>query len=135
MNRKSLFALWGVMFALCAALGFASEPENLTKALLVLAGLGFFVLGFALVRQAKKRGDGHTLALIRNLAALSLSLTAVLLILNFLSVRGSALLGNVLHAVLVIVSAPMMCCQYWAVSLFLWACLMITAWKNLKNKH
>lgn len=135
MNRKSLFALWGVMFVLCAALGFVSGPENLTKALLVLAGLCFFVPGFALVAQAKNSGDLHTLALIRNLAALSLSLTALLLMLNFLSVRGSDALGNVLHAVLVIVSAPMMCGQYWVVSLFLWACLMITAWKNLKGKH
>lgn len=133
MKQKDLFALWGVMFVLCGALGFVSQAENLIKALLVLAGLGFFVPGFLLLRRAQRRDDRHTLALIRNLAALSLSLTAVTLVLNFLSVGHSQVLGDILYHILILVSAPMVCCQYWVVSLFLWACLMITAIKALHN--
>jgi hypothetical protein len=42
--------------------------------------------------------------------------------------------GNLLHILLIIVSAPMVCGQYWVLSLFLWACLMIWAQKLLKKK-
>ena len=58
----------------------------------------------------------------------------VLLIANFLSVLGSELLGNILYYVLVIVSTPMVCGQYWVISLFLWAYLMIACMKALRKK-
>ena len=134
MNQKSCFALWGGMFALCAGLGFIAEPVGLLKALMVLLSLGFFVPGFLLLRDARRRGDRNTLALIRNLAALSLLTTLILLIANFLSVMAGEILGSILYYVLIIVSAPMICSQYWAVSLFLWACLMIAAGRYLKHK-
>ncbi|MBO5129280.1 MAG: hypothetical protein J6B95_02910 [Oscillospiraceae bacterium] len=134
MNQKSCFALWGGMFALCAGLGFIAEPVGLLKALMVLLSLGFFVPGFLLLRDARRRGDRNTLALIRNLAALSLLTTLILLIANFLSVMAGEILGSILYYVLIIVSAPMICGQYWAVSLFLWACLMIAAGRYLKHK-
>ena len=134
MNQKLYFALWGGMFVLCAGLGFIPEPTGFLKVLLVLLGIGFFVPGFLLLNLAEKNGDRHTLALIRNLATASLGLTVVLLIANFLSVLGSELLGNLLYYVLVIVSTPMVCVQYWAISLFLWAYLMIACMKALRKK-
>ena len=60
-------------------------------------------------------------------------LTLVLLVCNFLSVLGSEALGNVLHYMLIILSTPMVCCGAWGLSLFLWACLLFTAQKQLKN--
>ena len=134
MNQKLYFALWGGMFVLCAGLGFIPEPTGFLKVLLVLLGIGFFVPGFLLLNLAEKNGDRHTLALIRNLATASLGLTVVLLIANFLSVLGSELLGNILYYVLVIVSTPMVCGQYWGISLFLWAYLMIACMKALRKK-
>ena len=134
MNQKLYFALWGGMFVLCAGLGFIPEPTGFLKVLLVLLGIGFFVPGFLLLNLAEKNGDRHTLALIRNLATASLGLTVVLLIANFLSVLGSELLGNILYYVLVIVSTPMVCGQYWVISLFLWAYLMIACMKALRKK-
>lgn len=133
MKRKNLFALWGGLYGICAALGFISGAENLGKALLILAGLSFFAVGFALLRQAQKRNDRPTLVLLRDLSALSLGLTAVVLALNFWSVGKSQRLGDILNSVLVIVSSPMFCCQYWVISLFLWACLMLTAAKTLRK--
>lgn len=133
MKRKDLLALWGGWFVICAGLGFWTGADGLGKALLVMAGVGFFVPGFFLLHQAKRKRDGHTLELIRNLAALSLGLTVVVLILNFCSVGKSEALGDVLHVILGIVSSPMLCCQYWVVSLFLWACLLIAAGKALKG--
>ena len=43
MTEKKLYMLWGVLFILCAALGFIPEPEGLLKALLVLVSILFFV--------------------------------------------------------------------------------------------
>lgn len=134
MNKNLYFALWGGLFVLCAGLGFLPEPTGLVKAVLVLLSAGFFVPPFLLLRDAAKSGHRNTLMLLRNLAVWSLLITAVLLIANFLSVMGGETLGNILYYVLVIVSAPMVCSQYWAVSLFLWACLMIAAQKELKRK-
>ena len=134
MNQKRYFALWGGLFALCAGLGFFSEPDGLLKAVMVLLSLGFFIPGFLLLRDARQRGDRDVIKLIRNLAALSLLSTVILLIANFMSVMAGEILGTMLYYVLIIVSAPMICGQYWAVSLFLWAALMLSAVKELKHK-
>lgn len=133
MNQKRYFALWGGLFALCAGLGFIPEPEGLVKAVMVLLSLGFFIPGFLLLRDARQRGDRDVIKLIRNLAALSLLSTVILLIANFMSVMAGEILGTILYYVLIIVSAPMICGQYWAVSLFLWAALMLSAMKELKR--
>ncbi|MBQ7800928.1 MAG: hypothetical protein IJ375_01230 [Oscillospiraceae bacterium] len=134
MNKKILFALWGGLFALCAGLGFIPEPTGFLKFLLAALSVGFFVPGFLLLRECGKTGDRHTLQLVRNLSALSLAVTLALLIANFLSVLGSETLGSILYYMLVIVSSPMVCGQYWVLSLFLWACLMIASGKALKKK-
>ena len=129
MNQKILFPLWGGLFCLCAGLGFIPEPEGLLKAIMVMLSVGFFVPGFLLLDC----GNRQTL-LVRNLAALSLAMTLLLLIGNFLSVMGTPVLGDILHYMLIIISAPMVCGQYWFLSLFLWACLFFTARSKLKQK-
>ena len=124
MKKKSLFALWGGLFLVCGGLGFVPEPAGVVRWLLTVLSILFFLPPAVLVYQGRKDGDGHLLALIRNLSALSLGLTALLLILNFLTAFRSEVLGNILHAVLVVVSSPMICSGYWVLSLFLWACLL-----------
>lgn len=134
MNQKYLFALWGGLFALCAALGFIPEPDGALKILMMLLSLAFFVPGALLLRHSHRTGDRLTPLLVRNLSAASLILTAILIIANFLSVLASTFWGNVLYSILVIVSSPMICSGYWALSLFLWASLMITAARQAKAK-
>ena len=124
MKKKSLFALWGGLFLVCGGLGFVPEPAGVVRWLLTVLSILFFLPPAVLVYQGRKTGDAHLLALIRNLSALSLGLTALLLILNFLTAFRSEVLGNILHAVLVVVSSPMICSVYWVLSLFLWACLL-----------
>ncbi len=133
MKKSILYSIWAGLFIICAGLGFIPEPVGFPRFLLTALSIGFFVPPALLLHQAAKAKDAHTLLLIRNFSALSLLLTMVLLILNFLSVLHSALLGNILHAILVIVSAPMVCCGYWALSLFLWACLLTVSLKLLKK--
>ena len=127
MKKKSLFALWGVLFLVCAGLGFIPEPSGAVRWLLTVLSILFFLPPAVLVYQGRKTGDAHLLALIRNLSALSLGLTALLLIMNFLTAFRSELLGNILHAVLVVVSSPMICSGRWVLSLFLWACLLMSS--------
>ena len=45
MNKKLSFTIWGVLFAVCAALGFVPQPEGALKVLMVILALGFFGLG------------------------------------------------------------------------------------------
>lgn len=130
MKNNHLFALWGGMFVLCAGLGFIPEPAGALKTLLTVLSVAFFVPGFLLLRQGGRR----TAALVRNLSLASLTLTVALIICNFLAVTASEALGHILYYMLVIVSSPMVCSGYWALSLFLWACLMLAAMGKLKKK-
>ena len=134
MKKKTLFALWGGLFSLCAALGFIPEPTGVPAALLTLLSLCFFVPPAVLLRRASRQKDPDTLRLIRNLSALSLGLTMTLLVLNILSVVAAESLGTFLYLLLVIISSPMICSGYWVLSLFLWACLLMVSLQQLRKK-
>ena len=134
MKKQYLYALWGGMFALCTAFGFIPAPGTALKILMTLISVAFFIPGALLLHLSAKSGDRELAALVRNLAAASLALTLILIIVNFFSVLGSEVLGNILYSILIIVSSPMVCSGYWVLSLFLWACLMIGAIRILKQK-
>ena len=134
MKKRQLYALWGGMFILCAGLGFIPEPEGTAGIALLLISLCFYIPPALLLYRARKDGDLHTVRLVRNLSGLSLLLTVVLLILNFLTAASGEFLGLLLYYVLVIVSSPMICSGYWALSLFLWSCLLAVSRNMLKGK-
>ena len=134
MKKHYLFALWGGLFTLCAALGFIPAPGTALKILLTLLSVAFFIPGALLLYLSAKKGDRSMAELVRNLAAASLAFTLLLIVANFFSALGGETLGNILYSVLAIVSAPMVCSGYWALSLFLWACLMIGAIQILRQK-
>ena len=125
MNHKRLYFVWGGLFILCGLLGFIPEPAGLGKWLLVALSVGFFVPGWVLLYRGKRK-------LIRNLSLLSLLVTLLLLVLNFMSGRASEAAGDFLYGLLVFLSAPMVCSQYWIISLFLWACLLMSGLKSKK---
>lgn len=133
MNNKALFALWGGLLILCAGLGFIPEPSGAARVALTALSLACFLPPAALLRRAARKPDRKISGLVRNLSALSLGLTLLLLILNFLSALRSELLGNILYGILIVVSSPMACSGYWALSLFLWACLLMVSLKQLRN--
>ena len=133
MNLKTLFALWGSLFIVCAGLGFIPEPTGPVRVILTAASLAFFVPPALILHRAVKGRDTAVLKLVRNLSALSLGLTLVLLVLNFLCALRSETLGDLLYWILVIVSSPMVCSGYWVLSLFLWACLLMVSLSALKK--
>ena len=134
MSKKALFALWGVLFILCAGLGFIPEPAGFGRGLLTVLAIVFFIPGIMLLYRAKRQKDRETVTLIRNLSAASLGLTLLMLVANFLSLGVGEAVGDALYAVLVIVSSPMVCSGYWLLSLFLWACLLVVSLEILKKK-
>ena len=127
MTKKSLYSLWGVLFIICAGLGFIPEPPEAARWVFTLLSVLFFIPPAVLVYQAGTRGDVYSLKFLRNLSLASLCLTLTLLVGNLLTALRSEFLGNVLYGILIIVSCPMVCSGYWVLSLFLWACLLITA--------
>ena len=129
MEKKHLYYFWAGLFILTALLGFITEPNGLWKALMVMAAVAFFIPPALLLKQ----GDIQDIKLIRNLSLASLVTTAVLLVLNVMSVLASEAVGTGLYALLILLSAPMVCSQYWALSLFFWACLLMVSLKLLKK--
>ena len=133
MIRKFLFALWGVLFSLCAGLGFIPEPGGIMAAVLTGFALLCFLPPSLLLYLAVKAGNRSDLLLIRNLSALSLGLTLAALIGNFFTAFASEAVGQIFYYILIIVSSPMVSSGHWALSLFLWACLMMVSIRQLKR--
>ena len=134
MSKKTLYWIWGGLFIFCGLLGFIPQPEGIVKALMVVSSLVFFVPGGILLYLGKKEQDYGAIGVVRNLSIISLAVTLLLLVLNFLSGKASDAMGEFLYGLLTMLSAPMICSQYWFLSLFLWACLLMTAISFRKKK-
>ena len=126
MRNKNLYYVWLGLYILTAALGFFSQPGEFLKAVMILASLAFFVPGFLLLRRGER-------ANVRRISLGWLVLTLALLLINIGSATASDAYGKLVHGLLVICSAPMVCGQYWVVSLFLWACLFFASLEKKKK--
>lgn len=133
MKNKTIYLIWGLLYIICALLGFIPEPQGFGKALLILAAAAFFVPGWILLYRADRNGSIADLKIIRALCLISLGGTLIFLVLNFLSGQASVFAGDLLFGFLVIFSSPMVCAQYWVASIFLWACLLMTSLSALKK--
>ena len=100
MSKKTLLALWGGLFILCAGLGFIPGfSRNVSagaQAVLTVLSVAFFAPPAYLLYAAKKEKDAHTLKLVRGISLLSLGLTLLALVLNVLSAMGTVTMGNAL---------------------------------------
>ena len=133
MSNTVLYAIWGGLYALCAGLGFITEPKNSTQILMTFFSLALFVPPFLLNYRSAEKKDRRTLTLVRNLSFYWLVLASVLLVGNFLTVFASEALGNVMHMLLIIVASPMIASGSWALTIFLWACVFFDARAKLKK--
>ena len=122
---KNMYLIWGCLYMLCAALGTVKYTQGMNGVLLVLASLLFFVPPALLVIKAAREEKYKLLKPLRWIAISSLALTTALLIGNVVGANASAQLGMALHYLLLLVSVPMLCAQYWVLSLFLWAVLLM----------
>ena len=134
MKDGKLYALWGALYILCGLLGFIQEPNGFVTAVLVLLAVGFFVPGAVLLYRGYRENNPGKIKCIRNISLIWLGLTLVLLVANFLTAGATEVTGDLLYGVLVILSAPMFCGQFWVMPLFLWACLLMASLSCLKKK-
>lgn len=125
LTYKTLYIAWAAMFALTAALGFVfPSAMGPVLAVLRLTAVLFFLPPAVILVRAKRAEERFHVLLVRWLALASIVLTAVLLVVNLLSARWPEWLGNALYAALAVVSAPMICANHYALSLFLWGTLL-----------
>ena len=134
MKDGKLYALWGVLYIFCGLLGFIREPNGFVMAVLVLLAVGFFIPGAVLLYRGYREQNPGKIKVIRNISLIWLVMTLVLLIANFLTAGAAEITGDLLYGFLVILSAPMYCGQFWVMSLFLWACLLMASLSCLKKR-
>ena len=129
---KPLYAVWGFLYVLTAVLGLLFPAAQGTAARVALAVISavFFLPPALILARAKKAGDRFHVWLIRWLCVFSIGLTAALLCLNFMSARWSEAVGVGLHAALTIVSAPMVCSNFYVLPIFLWGTLLMAAFQK-----
>lgn len=133
-NTKNLWIIWAVAYVICTLCAFFPASDDAASGLALLLSLGFFVPPGVLIYKGVTKKWPKILRVIRNLSILSLSLTLVTILLNFLSVQLSEAWGLVLYWLLILVSTPMICSQVWVVGLFGWAVLLFTCLTYLKKK-
>ena len=126
MKNTVLYILWAVLYAMCAIVSLAPLPGIGGTVFSALLSCLFFLPGAILVYRGVRQKNRRLLRSVRIISLCSLVLTFVLLVSSFLTVLGSETLGNVLHVLLALVSVPMISSGYWVVSLFLWACLLMS---------
>ena len=134
MKKRNLHIGWAALYVICTALAFIPEPPAVLAGIMVVLGVAFFAPPAVLLYRAYSRQEWGTVRLIRNLSYLSLGLTAMVLILNVLSVGALEMVGNMLYGLLILVSTPMVCAQAWVVGLFGWACLLTVSRVLLKKE-
>ena len=124
MKKRFLYGTWIFFYFLCAFISNVENPTVPQSAALTVLSLIFFIPPAILFADARKSGDRKTLLRLRVLSILSLGLTLGALIANIAAVNASETVGNVLYQVLIFASVPMVCSQHYALSMFLWACLL-----------
>ncbi len=134
MTKRKLYIAWAVLFAITAGIGFIPNPKGMAYAAMVIFALVFFIPPTVLLTKAIHRDDKKEIKRIFFLCLGSLSATLLVLVLNFLSVASTELVGRILYGILTVVSAPMVCGQIWVMSLFLWGCLLTASVQYLR-KH
>lgn len=133
-KNTKLWIAWGCMYLLCTACGFIITTPGFLRGLFLLFSIGFFIPGGMLLWNGIQNHDRHTVKTVRLLSILSLSLTLLMIILNFATARDSATVGTVMYWLLIVVSTPMICSQVWVVGLFGWACLLMGSILKTKKK-
>lgn len=132
LKYGSLYRIWGVLFVATALLGLlfpgAKHPLGLfaLRAVTVL----FFLPPWLILMKARLAGNHHHRKLIRYLSIASLTATVVLFCCAVFALRLPEFMSTVIHVVMTILCAPLVCSNYYALPLFLWAVLLIQSFQK-----
>ena len=133
MKTRHWYWIWGALFIVCAALGFLRQEQESPGWWYTAVSALFFLPPAVILLRSRKEGDIRSLKILRYLSGASLGITALGLVLNFLSVCWGDAAGDILHSILAVVSTPMIASGFWALSLFLWACLWVASGSRSKQ--
>lgn len=111
---------WIVLYVSVVALGFSGKVTAFSR----IVGVAFFLPPVVLLWRGIKEKNQRIVRWVRCIAIVSLMLTTLTLIAIMLSVTSQKDLDSLLQAVLLLVSAPLLCFKSWLVGLFGWACLV-----------
>ena len=127
-KTKTLWLLWGAAYVICTVCGFFPVAPGALSGLFILLSLALLIF------EGVQNKNRKILQIIRNLSLISLGLTLVTIVLNFVSIQASDAWGLVLYWMLILVSTPMICSQVWVIGLFGWAMLLMTCLHYLRKK-
>lgn len=133
-KEKILYCIWLGLFILCGGLGTITERNAFGSVILTILSLIFFIPAIILLYDGITRQNRNMLLRVRIIAISSLFLTLALIIINTLAIFSSEAVGQFLNDLLIIVSAPMFCCYWQGVSLFLWACVFVSSFPRMWKK-
>ena len=123
MKKKSyIYIMWALWYLCCVLLCLGNDPQGAAKVPFAVIGISTFAPPFYLLYLSKK--DKKHIKVVQIISIASLAAFVVLLVLNILAVNWSARAGLILDRLFNIFCAPVICCQFWVVGLFLWASLL-----------
>lgn len=134
MKEKVLSFIWLGIFILCAGLGTITQRSVFGSVVLTILSLIFFIPPAMLLYQGLATENKKILLRIRIICLVSLSLTLCLIVLHIFTVFAGETIGKLLNDLLIVISAPMFCCAWQWVSLFLWACLFVSSFPKMWQK-
>lgn len=134
MKEKLLYAAWLCMYILCVGLGTITERNAIVNIAMTALALIFFLPGVLLVWDGLRTDNKKQLLRVRIISICSLALTMLMIILNIVFVTAGDTAGAVLNDLLMLASAPMFCCYWRFISLFLWACLLVSSFPRMWKK-
>ena len=127
LTYKALYIAWAAMFLLTAVLGlaFPAVEAGALRWMLTALSVLFFLPPWLVVVKAKSEAHPWHLRMVRTLGLLSVVLTLLMLCLNLRSVGLGEFAGMALNAALTVISAPLVCSNFFALPLFLWGMLIM----------
>ena len=131
MKSNFLYPAWAILYIVCVLLGAIPDRSTAGHVLLTGFSLAFFIPPAILLVNALHDRDSKTLKRLRLISILSLVLTMLALVGNILSVLSGQLVGDIAYVVLLLVSAPMLCCKYWVLPMLLWAILLFSTFPKI----
>ncbi|MBO5078080.1 MAG: hypothetical protein J6B67_00160 [Oscillospiraceae bacterium] len=134
MKEKILYVFWLCFYILCVGLGTVVQRSAGLHIAFTVLSLLFFLPGILLLWEGIRANDRKMLLRVRIVSLVSLLLTVSLIVLNILTVTAGDAVGQVMHDLLILVSAPMFCCYWRGLSLFLWACLFVGSFPRIWEK-
>lgn len=139
--NQFLSYVWAGMYLLCIGLGKLPNVEGLGKAALVVVAVLFFLPPGLLLYNGLRFQNKTLVKRIRRLCILSLSLTTLCLVaffviyILFAAQLVAPIAVNIIYYVLLVVSSPLFCGQYFFLSLFLWALLLFATFIKTPKKE